>query len=295
MKLAILGDAHLIADGDPYRHLHQRRAFFKNAWPSFQRLLGKVNDEAPDLVVFLGDLVDWFSPANIAFGLDQLSALRCEWRMTPGNHDLAAPSQGPQQRDYQTTATRDHLAYWANQGVDLSNRSLDINGTTAILLDSSLSNLADGTETWLGRALKGVTAPFIFTHVPIDTPAARDYILSVDPRRSMAKYVLSSVPHFYSRYIEDRSAQVFSAHLHFPGDLLIGRSRFHLRTMSITMDDPNRAQSTVATAAIVEAKKTPSRCARWWWIDRYRQCRLLPWDRKAYPLAYRHLQISTCI
>ena len=255
MKIAILGDAHLIADGDPYRHLHQRRAFFKNAWPSFHRLLKKVNEESPDLVIFLGDLVDWFSAPNITFGLDLFSALQCDWCMTPGNHDLAAPSEGPQQQDYQTTATRDHLAFWANQGVDLANRSFEIGGATVILLDTALSDLTDGTEAWLDGALQGVVAPFLCTHVPIDTPAVRAYILSVDPRRSMAKYVLSSAPHFYRRYLEGRSMHIFSAHLHFPGDLHIDRSRFHLRPMSITVSDPHRAQSTVAAAAIVEGTK----------------------------------------
>jgi len=255
MKLAILGDAHLIADGDPYKHLHERRAFFKNAWPSFQHLIKKVNGEEPDLVVFLGDLVDWFSPQNIAFGLDLLSELKSPWLMAPGNHDLAAPSEGPEQREYATTATRDHIAYWAQQGVDLSNRTLDIEGATAVLVDNALSDLADGTERFLNDAFVQATPRFFFAHVPLDAPAMRAYILAVDARRSMAKYVLSSAPDFYTQYIKSRVPHVFSAHLHFPGDLHIDRTRFHLCTMSISMSDPHRSYSTIATARIVECKK----------------------------------------
>ena len=252
MKLAILGDAHLIANDDPYKHLHERRAFFKKAWPSFQDLLKRVDDEKPDLVIFLGDLVDWFSKENIAFGLDLLSALKTPWHMVPGNHDLAAPSDGPEQREYATQATRAHLQYWTQQGVNLENRTLDIGGATAVLIDNSLSNLRDGTTDFLGAVFARTTPRFFFAHVPVDTATMRDYILSVDDRRSMAKYVLSSAPDFYAQYIKDRLAHVFSAHLHFPGDLHIDSTRFHLCTMSITMDDPHRNYSTVATAKIVE-------------------------------------------
>lgn len=255
MKMAILGDAHLIADSDPYKHLHTRRAFFKTRWPSFQHLLKKVNTESPDLVIFLGDLVDWFSPQNIAFGLDLLSGLQCPWHMTPGNHDLAAPPDGPDQEAYKTVATRDHISYWAEQGVDLSNRSFDINGCRSILLDSALSNLADDTEAWLDSLLARSAPGVLFTHVPIDLPIVRDYILSVDSRRSMVKYVLSAVPDLYARYIKNRIAHVFSAHLHFPGELRLDNSRFHLCNMSITMDDPNRSQSCTATARMIEYRE----------------------------------------
>jgi 3',5'-cyclic AMP phosphodiesterase CpdA len=248
MKMAILGDAHLIADDDPFEHLHARRAFFKKAWPSFQRLLQEVNRQSPDLVIFLGDLVDWFSPQNITFGLDLLSGLQSPWHMVPGNHDLAAPSNGPDQTKYQTTATRNHLAYWTQQGLDLTNRTLHINGGAAILLDSALSDLADGTATWLDDLFERATPDLLFTHVPIDIPTARDYILSVDPRRNMTKYVISSAPDLYPRYLKNRIP-------HVPGDLHLDHTHFHLCTMSITMNDPNRSYSTMATATIAEYRQ----------------------------------------
>ena len=116
MKIAVLGDAHLISDHDPYKDLHKHRAFFKTCWPSFQNLLKEVNRESPDLTVFLGDLVDWFSPENIDFGLDLLSNLRGPWHITPGNHDLAAPDGGTDLEIYKTEATRDRLSHWVKQG-----------------------------------------------------------------------------------------------------------------------------------------------------------------------------------
>lgn len=251
MKIAVLGDVHVVADSDPYKHLHDKRSFFKSAWPSFQRLVKVVNRESPDCVVLLGDLVDWFSPQNITFGLDLLAELNSPWYMTPGNHDLAAPTGGPDQEAYATTATRDHLSYWAEQGVDLSNRAIDLAGCSCILLDSALSDLAAGAEAMLQHS-----APrLLFTHVPIDTTITRDYILSVDPRRSMVKYVISGAPDLYGQYIEHRIAHVFSGHLHFSGDLQLDNTRFHLSTMSITMNDPHRSYATVATAKIIEYKQ----------------------------------------
>ncbi len=252
MKLAILGDAHLIADDDPYKHLHAHRAFFKSRWPSFRDLLKKVNSESPDLVIFLGDLVDWFSPQNIAFGLDLLSSLQSPWHMTPGNHDLAAPPDGPDQETYHTEATRDHISYWSRQGVDLSNRTFEMAGCRPILLDSALSNLPDNAEAWLDEQSGQSPPSLLFTHVPIDLPIVRDFIHSADSRRSMVKYVLSAVPNLYAQYIKNRIAHVFSAHLHFPGELHLDHTHFHLCNMSITMDDPNRSQSSIATATMIE-------------------------------------------
>ncbi len=252
MKIAVLGDVHLIADGDPYKALHERRAFFKSAWPSFQRLLVEVNRESPDLVILLGDLVDWFSPENITFGLDLLSGLECPWHMTPGNHDLAVPSGGPDLEIYQTEARRDHLVYWAEQGVDMANRTLDTAGFRSILLDSALSNLAAGADDFLQSMSRSDVPNLLFTHVPVDTGITRDYILSVDAGRSMVKYVISAEPDLYGEHIENRIAHIFSGHLHFFGDIQLANTRFHLCTMSITMDDPHRSYGTVATAKIVE-------------------------------------------
>ena len=251
MKIAVLSDVHLIADNDPYKHLHTRRNFFKSAWPSFQNLLKKVNAESPDLTILLGDLVDWFSPENITFGLDLLSHLNTPWYITPGNHDLAAPSGGFDQTDYKTEATRDYAAYWKHQRIDFSDRVINIEGCQLILLDSALSNLTTGSESWLNDVLNAPTPNLLFTHVPIDVPQTRDYILSVDPNRSMKKYVLSGAPNLYA-ILQNRVSDVFTGHLHFSGDLICDTTHFHMCTMSITTNDPNRKHNTIACATIIE-------------------------------------------
>ena len=253
MKIAVLSDVHLIADNDPYKHLHTRRDFFKSAWPSFQNLLKKVNDESPDLTILLGDLVDWFSPENIAFGLDLLSKLQTPWYITPGNHDVAAPIGGFDQKDYKTEATRDYAAYWKQLRVDFTDRVIEIEGCYLILLDSALSNLTSGSESWLNEALNSEHPKFLFTHVPPDLPETREYILSVDPRRSMAKYVLSGAPDLYTKCLVGRVAHIFTGHLHFSGELSRGETQFHLCNMGISMFDPHREQSAVASAIIIES------------------------------------------
>lgn len=252
MKIAVIGDVHLVADSDPYTRLHGRRDFFKSSWPSFQKLIQTVNKESPDLTILLGDLVDWFSPENIAFGLDLVSALRSPWQMTPGNHDIAAPSGGFDQEDYATNATRDHLAYWSDQGVDLANRSISIDGFNLILLDSALSDLVNGSDSWLRESLSTDQTPLLFTHVPIDLPTTREYILSIDANRSMTKYVLSGSPNLYTEHIQNRIPHVFSGHLHFAGNLTHGTTHFHLCNMGITMNDPHRDQGALASATVIE-------------------------------------------
>lgn len=252
LKVTVIGDVHLIADSDSYKGLHDRREFFKSGWPSFKKLIDVVNDESPDLTILLGDLVDWFSPENIAFGLDLLTGLRHPWHMTPGNHDVAAPAGGFGQEDYATVATRDHLAYWEAQGVVLASRTINLGGFRLILLDSALSDLADGAQDWLGQVLNGEHPSLLFTHVPIDVPETRDYILSVDARRSMIKYVLSGASDLYVEHIQGRIPHVFSGHLHFAGDLSRDITRFHLCNMGISMNDPHRKQGAVASSTVIE-------------------------------------------
>ena len=252
MKITVIGDTHLIADSDPYKCLHGRRKFFKSRWPSFQRLIEKVNDESPDLTILLGDLVDWFSYENIDFGLDLMSGFRHPWHMTPGNHDIGAPTGGFEQKDYATEATRDHTTHWYKQGVDLASRIVDLGDSRLILLDSALSDLTEDTENWLGEVLKSKRPSLLFTHVPIDVAETRNYILSVDDRRSMIKYVLSGARDLYVDHIQGRIPHVFTGHLHFEGNLRRDSTRFHLCNMGISMYDPHRNQGAVASATVIE-------------------------------------------
>ncbi len=252
MKIALLGDSHLIAEDDPYRGLHGVRSFFKDAWPSFQRLLRRINEESPDLTVMLGDLVDWFSPQNVAFGLDLMSTLRSPWHMVPGNHDIEAPSGGLGQSRFDVNADRGRLAHWHSLGVDLSTRAIDLGSHRLVLLDNSLSDVIAGTEESLRTLLGRGDPTLLCAHVPFDLPSIREYILSVDPTRNLKKYVQSGTPGLYRDVLRGRVTDIFTAHLHFSNVLRDESTRFHLRGLSTSVHDPNRNQTTIAEALVVE-------------------------------------------
>lgn len=91
MKIAIIGDIHAIAPNDPHELFHDYRLVFKGAWPSFLALMSNVKAAAPDLVISLGDLMDWYSDENRDFVVEQFNRLHCPWYFTPGNHDLEFP------------------------------------------------------------------------------------------------------------------------------------------------------------------------------------------------------------
>jgi len=88
MRIAILSDLHLVSPSDPFKEVHAERAHFVSAWPSAQRMCAKLREAAPDLVISIGDLVDWYSDENRDFAIGILNELKIPWHVTPGNHDF---------------------------------------------------------------------------------------------------------------------------------------------------------------------------------------------------------------
>ncbi len=234
MKLAVIGDVHLIADNDPYKRLQRQRDFFKAAWPSLVQLLRKVDQERQDLVVMLGDIVDWFSAENMAYALDVLSGLSTPWVMVPGNHDTCFPPGGTDQDRYEMIDDRSHRPHWVSQGVDLSSRVVDVDGIRLLLMDNAMSDVFNDSDVWLSDALRSGSTNLLFTHVPIDTPETREYIISVEPWRPLQKYVMSGAPRLFADVISQRAAHLFSGHLHFSGELRLRSTQVHLCRMGIT-------------------------------------------------------------
>jgi predicted MPP superfamily phosphohydrolase len=255
VKIAILGDAHLIAENDPYKNLHKERSFFKGTWPSFSNILQKVNDESPDMTIFLGDLVDWFSHENIDFALDLLSKLSSPWFMTPGNHDFEKPVDGFKQERYAVSASRDHIDYWQSKNIDFSNKVFDLDYATLILMDNALSDIYKNSDAWLNKSIHENGKNILLTHVPIDTPITRQYIKSVDKNRNLKKYVMSGAPKLYSEVLKNRINHMFSAHLHFGGELNLDSTEIHMANMSISIEKLKKERSVSAEAYILEGTK----------------------------------------
>ncbi|WP_186445988.1 metallophosphoesterase family protein [Paenibacillus cremeus] len=236
MKIAVITDPHFISPDEPHLEKRNKRLFFADAWPSFDRLRAKLRLEAPELVICLGDMVDWYSKANRDFAVYQLNQLPCPWVSVPGNHDYQSFAE--HDGEYRSVPPHEGRAEvskgWLEQGIELHNRYIDAGDTGLILLDSALSEVPLGTKDWL-RSLQGRhRRQLLFTHVPLDLPATREYILSIDPERNMGKYVQSKAP-WVARECEKLGvSHVFTGHLHFQGELQAAGMRMHLLSKAIT-------------------------------------------------------------
>ena len=133
----------------------------------------------------------------------------------------------------------------------MSNRAISAGGWTLLLVDSALSDIADGSEQWLANATGSAGSLLLFTHVPVDTPETRTCITSTALGRNMTKYVLSGAPQLYERYLEGHVRHAFGGHVHLPLHCRAGAMVQHICGMAITMHDPGRNEDSVASATIV--------------------------------------------
>ncbi|TVR52120.1 MAG: hypothetical protein EA425_05640 [Puniceicoccaceae bacterium] len=246
MKIAFVADAHLIADADPHQRRHAARGFFKDAWPSFAALLDRVNDASPDVVVLLGDLVDWFSEANVDFALELVSRLKRPWLWTPGNHDLEEPD-GVSEAG--VAAARD---YWRRRGCDGGSRIIDAGAAQVLLFDSALSVVAKETQAWVEASISAGEPAIIATHVPVDCEAVRAWIRKVAPSRNLQKYVQSGSPNFYPECLQGRIRSALAGHLHLEGEVKDRETEFRFLNMAISCHDQNRDTRYVASATILD-------------------------------------------
>lgn len=222
MRIAVLGDVHLIAERDPHPNYHRLRAPFEAGVPAFRRLLRWLNGQGVDAVFSVGDLVDWHSPENLDLALDVMAELRCPWHLTPGNHDLEVPivhddpaAYANHHVDVNRAAA---IAAWSARGVELGSRRIALDGIDALLVDSASSRIDGNDARWVREQTRGRT--ILFTHVPLDRPRVRAFILGVDPHRNLGKYVQSGSPGFFAEAVEGRIEAVLTGHLHFPGRVL---------------------------------------------------------------------------
>ncbi len=273
MKVVILGDLHLISPDDANEARRQGRHHFAAAWPSFKAMAACIRDEAPDLVVSLGDVVDYFSPENRDFAMGWLDALKVRWLMTPGNHDLEWPDApasavaavaagpegegeaGPAEEDAEVLSQRRRAAArqgWAEAGVELGNRSLDADGVQLLLMDTATSEVPEATRAWLEEVLAAAHAGprLLLTHVPVNHPRVVEHILSVDPNRNLEKYVQRTP--LYEGHLRGRVEAVFTGHLHFPGRVEVGGTAMHMLPLSVTAVDREYRGQGAATVLEIE-------------------------------------------
>ncbi len=234
MRITIIGDIHAIAPNDPHDLFHDHRLFFKDAWPSFLALMTQIKAASPDLVISVGDLMDWYSDENRDLVVEQFNQLHCPWYFTPGNHDLEFPVY-PFTKWKLTRDKGDELSqHWEAAGFNFGNQYLEAEDTGLFLINSAFSKVADGTKEWLLERLPKNKRNFIFTHVPFAHPDIREHILSVSPNRDMTKYVQSGNPDFFDAEIQSQVSHVFNGHLHSTGTVETYPTQHHFVGMGIT-------------------------------------------------------------
>lgn len=241
MKVAIVADAHLISPDDPTEGRRSVRQAFVEAAPSFRRVIDRLNADPVDRVIFTGDLVDYFSPENRDFALEIVEHLDVPWHLVPGNHDYQFVSEADGEVSIESDRDRGRRG-WADAGVRLDNRVLDLDGIRFVLLDSALSDVPDGAKDWLTGALDTDRYCVLCTHVPVDHPAVVDAITDREPDRNLDKYVQRGAPTLYEDYLDGRVDAIFSGHLHFAAEATIGRTRQHILPLSIRRDEPRYAR-----------------------------------------------------
>jgi len=96
LLVAHCSDIHLDGDHSPAAHYRE----------SFDRLLGEMLGEAPDLLVIAGDLFDTnaASDTTVVWAMERLASLPVPVAMIPGNHDCLADDGIYHRFDFQTLA-----------------------------------------------------------------------------------------------------------------------------------------------------------------------------------------------
>ena len=228
-KVIVLGDLHLISPDDPDEDRKVRRAHFAQAWPSFRDLVRAIRGEAPDLVVALGDLVDWYSEPNRDFARSLLDGMGAPWAATPGNHDLSFSWEGKPETD-DGDGPAPPRSGWAEAGIEMGNRCIDLDDTRLLLMDSATSRVPEATVAWLDETLGDRPRNLLFTHVPLRHDEVASRILAEDPHRNMEKYIQHT--DLFGPCLRGRVDAVYTGHLHFPADLTVEGTRMRMLPLS---------------------------------------------------------------
>ena len=180
--------------------------------------------ESPDLILSLGDLVDWYSDENRDFALDFMHSLNIPWCMTPGNHDAETSGAG---------GSPGGLNGWVAAGVPVHNRKISLDHLEGFLINSHNSAVPPETAVWLQTELDPSAVNAVFTHVPPDTPETRAAIHAREPHRNLTKYVQSHAPGLFEDALSGNVDAVWSGHLHFQTSAQKGRTHFQILSIAI--------------------------------------------------------------
>ena len=248
MKIACIGDIHLIDPVDPRRERVADRSFFIDGQASLRRLFNRLNVMKPDHVIFLGDLVDWASPENIAYAAAFLKQLEVPWSALPGNHDYTNPDL---KNNADLLAGRALAELWADHGIDFSNRSIDCGDFAVHLFDNSIGHIEPEALDWLDAALNKQAFNFLCQHVPLDLPVVRACIQQLAPQRNLEHYTCSAHASLFDSHLRGRVQGLASGHVHMSASLQHDQCALFLCNVGIDLQDPHRGESALSSATLL--------------------------------------------
>lgn len=235
MRIVLLGDMQLIDPNHPSVGWVDRRRVYVNTWPSFKNLVSLVKEQGPDLIVSLGDLVDWYDTVNRDYAMGLMSEFDCPWIMTPGNHDLETIDLSSLEVITASEGRSVAEGGWRKGGVVLENRVLSLGPCRFLLIDSASGGAVSGTKDWLQQLPVTSNKTIVLTHIPIDTPEVRKFILDQDPAREIQKYVQGGTAEILKVFNKQNVSEIYSGHLHFPGVIPTGRMIQNLLGLGVSV------------------------------------------------------------
>ncbi len=248
MRIACIGDIHLISKDDPHSDQVENRKFFIPGQKALIKLFGLLQEQDIDLVIFLGDLVDWGSDTNIDFALNFLSMLKIPWKAVPGNHDLVRPAD---KDSFEAIKNREHRQFWQNKGLSMDNEWIDCDDFGICLVDNALSDFEESTMNWLDEHLNKKNINLVCQHVPLDLPEIRECIHSAAPNRPLDHYTCSNNKDIFSSHYQGRVQAVASGHVHMSGTVTVEGCTHHLCNVGIELKDTNRRETAPCSARIL--------------------------------------------
>ena len=250
-RIACVGDIHLINPDDPRQDLVEQRSFFIAGQESLRQLFRRLEQSDVDHVIFLGDIVDWASDANMRYAADFLQQLQLPWSAVPGNHDYQNPERGTGQLH-----GRDLRQRWLDYDIDFSTRCIDAGDFSVHLLDNALSFVEEADLETFANNLHQRPFNVVCQHVPLDLPPIRAAINAQAPGRDFNKYVCSPQPDLFHDYYQGQVQAVVSGHVHMH-DIVhtqgetVQPCAHYLCNVGIDLHDSNRNESCVASACML--------------------------------------------
>ncbi len=244
MRIACIGDIHIIDPNGPDQDRIANRSFFIDGQKSLVQLFDALTEHRIELVIFLGDLVDWVCDANLSLAHEILNKLTIPWKCVPGNHDFAQPGNTPH---------RNCRSLWLDKGIDLSTQYIDCEEFGLVLLDNALGNIEDSELQNFDAVLNKKKYNIVCQHVPLALDDICSAIHETAPSRDLDNYTCSTPSDIYQRYYQNRVQAVVSGHVHIDSTtVVVDNCSHHLCNLGISIVDSNRNEKTTASANIIE-------------------------------------------